>query len=107
MQKQRRKELLVSLMYRKHRKNPPPPTRKRTRNDHKSNFKLTKPKLTLRKKSPGYRGKKLWNKLPHHVQLSETKELSLTQRHSIQGLVSSSVPKLNHHLATGRWYGMS
>ena len=75
MQDKRRKELLVSLMYRKHKKNPPPTNRNRTRNDCKSNFKIPKPKLTLRKKSPMYRGKMLWNKLPLDVQLAETKEI--------------------------------
>ena len=74
MQDKRRKELLVSMMYRKHRKNPPKQTRSRTRNDCKSNFEVPKPKLTLRKKSPLYRGKMLWNKLPSEVQLAETKE---------------------------------
>ena len=68
-------EVLVSLIYKKNKKQPPPPTRGRTRSDLKSNFKLPAPKLTLYKKSPTYRGKKLWNKMPHFIQLSETKEI--------------------------------
>ena len=61
-------------VYKKRGKTPLPQGNKRTRNDYKENFEITRPRLTLRKKSPAYRGKKLWNGLPKGIQTAETKE---------------------------------
>ena len=71
----RRKELTMSLMYNKVRKDPPPPTRMRTRNDVKMNLPLPFPKAAKMKKGPQYRGIKLWNALPLHVQAAQSKAL--------------------------------
>ena len=72
-QAQRRKELLTSLMYRKARNLPRGVKPPRTRNDHKNNFKLKRPKYSFYKKGPAYTGGKLWNALPSHIQEAESK----------------------------------
>ena len=71
----RRKELLMSLIYSKSRKDPPINTRRRTRNDNKMNYSLPFPRTQKFKRSPLYRGLSTWNKLPFEIQSTESKLL--------------------------------
>ena len=65
----------MSLIYKKRRRTPALKTRRRTRADHKNNFEMPTPRLSLYKKGPSYRGRQLWNKLPHGIQTAETKAI--------------------------------
>ena len=72
-QSQRRKELLTTLMYRKSKQIPQRQRPARTRNEHKNNFKLKRPKYSFYKKGPAFTGGKLWNALPLALQQAESK----------------------------------
>ena len=72
----RRKEQLLLIMYKQAKKlNLRPTANPRTRSDHKVKFALRRPRLERFKKSPLYRGVKLWNRLKPKVQLVANKEI--------------------------------
>ena len=72
---ERRKHQLLLIMFKQARKlKLRPKANPRTRSDHKIKFVVKRPRLERFKKSPFYRGVKLWNRLKPRVQLSDTKD---------------------------------
>ena len=73
----------LSVQYRKFKKNPPKVKNiRRTRNDHKRNYPVERPRTLFYRKAPSYhriiilcsyKAKRLWNKLPVSVQESDSK----------------------------------
>ena len=73
---ERRKEQLLVIMYKRSKKlNLLPSANPRTRADLKVKFALRRPKLEKFKKSPLYRGVKLWSRLKPRVQTSDNVEI--------------------------------
>ena len=69
----RRKELLVSMMYRKKKKVNPVIKIRNTRSDGKFLFPVRRTRSAMGAKAPYYRGVALWDKLPTTVQNAKTK----------------------------------